>query len=369
MSNFYLTLPSNASQVTFPKNTPNEYKVKLPAPLQLPGHDWEVALASISFPDSQAVLNEKKVGKFPMVMSTDVEKTKDPPPPSGQDPKTKHHIIKYARQKLLLQADVPVQDGITFWKKLIDALQQDFYTDLLPNEEWTDVDGHKGIPEFKFVNRGGHYDLHIDNSLLHGFSQHNWIDIDVNLAFAFKLIRQVKHDGMTKSNDLLDQGDIFLGESMQLVHTQIPKLPNPKKYGIENLKSEPVFWDIKKVKYTTETEFHYVLRLYGLCNWNITDIEHNFEVAFGELTRTLFVYSDVVVPQVVGGTQTHMIREVVYDSRKRGRARFEPQHLQFLPVRMNWLDTIEVGITENDGTPLNLQGGNTVVTLFFQKKK
>ena len=60
---------------------------------------------------------------------------------------------------------------------------------------------------------------------------------------------------------------------------------------------------------------------------------------------------------------------VVYDSRKRGRARFEPQHLQFLPVRMNWLDTIEVGITENDGTPLNLQGGNTVVTLFFQKKK
>ena len=49
--NFYLTLPSNASSQIYSENKPGHYRVKLPRNIFLPENDWEVALASISFPD------------------------------------------------------------------------------------------------------------------------------------------------------------------------------------------------------------------------------------------------------------------------------------------------------------------------------
>lgn len=49
---FYLTLPSNANPITFPENTPGKFKVRLPKEILLPESDWEVALASITFPST-----------------------------------------------------------------------------------------------------------------------------------------------------------------------------------------------------------------------------------------------------------------------------------------------------------------------------
>lgn len=48
---FYVTLPSGSSSVTYPENYPGNYKVKLAKYLFMLENDWEVALASISFPD------------------------------------------------------------------------------------------------------------------------------------------------------------------------------------------------------------------------------------------------------------------------------------------------------------------------------
>lgn len=42
---FYLTLPSNASSVTYPTNTSGNYKFKLVKEIFLLEDDWEVALA------------------------------------------------------------------------------------------------------------------------------------------------------------------------------------------------------------------------------------------------------------------------------------------------------------------------------------
>lgn len=39
---FYLTLPSNASSVTYPNKTAGSYKVKLVKEIFLPEDDWEV---------------------------------------------------------------------------------------------------------------------------------------------------------------------------------------------------------------------------------------------------------------------------------------------------------------------------------------
>ena len=49
LTNFYVTLPSNASMQYFPKNTQSSYRTKLASPLILNG-EWEVGLAEIFIP-------------------------------------------------------------------------------------------------------------------------------------------------------------------------------------------------------------------------------------------------------------------------------------------------------------------------------
>lgn len=48
-SDFYITLPSNASMNYFPNNTQSSYRTKLVSPLTLSG-DWEIGLVEIFFP-------------------------------------------------------------------------------------------------------------------------------------------------------------------------------------------------------------------------------------------------------------------------------------------------------------------------------
>lgn len=65
----------NASQITYSGNTSSNYTVKLPKNIYLPESDWEVALASISFPDliSQVVESEDTTydleTRIPMIMN------------------------------------------------------------------------------------------------------------------------------------------------------------------------------------------------------------------------------------------------------------------------------------------------------------
>ena len=44
-SDFYLTLPSNASTSMYPKNGPSGFKVALPNVYELHGDEWQVGLA------------------------------------------------------------------------------------------------------------------------------------------------------------------------------------------------------------------------------------------------------------------------------------------------------------------------------------
>lgn len=50
ISDFYITLPSDASMKTFPENTQSSFRTKLSAPLVLSSDDWEVGLTEIFIP-------------------------------------------------------------------------------------------------------------------------------------------------------------------------------------------------------------------------------------------------------------------------------------------------------------------------------
>jgi hypothetical protein len=51
MSDFYMTLPSNASVSSFRDNSPSEYKINLSEPIDLRG-EWEVGLVEVNYPKS-----------------------------------------------------------------------------------------------------------------------------------------------------------------------------------------------------------------------------------------------------------------------------------------------------------------------------
>ena len=65
------------------------------------------------------------------------------------------------------------------------------------------------------------------------------------------------------------------------------------------------------------------------------------------------MYTDLVQTQFMGISGTDLLREVEYDGSMNGNViknRYEPQNLQFIPVRKNMFDTVEIGISEVDGT-------------------
>ena len=83
--------------------------------------------------------------------------------------------------------------------------------------------------------------------------------------------------------------------------------------------------------------------------------------------RPLYIYSDLVQTQIIGGSETDLLREVIY---KGSKSTFEPHNLQFKPIRKNKFDTLEIGISETDGTQTEFLNSNdeTVVTLCFRRK-
>ena len=90
--------------------------------------------------------------------------------------------------------------------------------------------------------------------------------------------------------------------------------------------------------------------------------------------RSLYVYTDLVQTQFMGRSETDLLREVEYDGSTNENViknSYEPQNLQFIPVRKNMFDTVEIGISEVDGTQTEFVGNkneNTVVTLCFRKR-
>ncbi|KAJ7360123.1 hypothetical protein OS493_018108 [Desmophyllum pertusum] len=355
---FYVTLPSDASSDTFPDSKASNYKVRLPNQLFLREDDWEVALSSISFPDSQAYIEPGAFGNFPMSMSVEL-KPREPP----ERNELENRDTFWVKASKIEEAHVPVKTGISFMKKMIQYLLSDFYNSLDEGQTWGDVDEHEGIPTFKWIKRGEDIDLEIDNSRTHTFSQHKLTYLPLDLVRWI----QPKDGGGGE-----DEGYWVQGDSLQIRHVHLPTLPTPTAHPhrVYNRNRDGAGWwqVVKDVKLVRSRLKNTVLRLHSFCDWVISDINDNFAKMFGSPTRTLFVYTDVAQGQIVGSGMTDFIREVEYASKFGGRVQFEPLHLQFIPLRRNVIDVIEVEISETSGKIANFAGGTVILTLKFERR-
>ena len=69
----------------------------------------------------------------------------------------------------------------------------------------------------------------------------------------------------------------------------------------------------------------------------------------------------------MGGTETDLLREVSFTNNEKGKYLFEPLHLQYLTIRKNDFDSVELGISETDGSQVNFKDGQTILTIDFRR--
>ena len=123
------------------------------------------------------------------------------------------------------------------------------------------------------------------------------------------------------------------------------------------------FWRQTNKKNGAENRIH----LSCTCNWRFVNIERAFEDVVGGVARSLFVYSDAGGSTVVGNHVTDLLREVKFSSEGQGSQYFEPVHIQYIPVRKQVLDIIEVNVAETTGELARLGTGNTILALHFRR--
>ena len=187
------------------------------------------------------------------------------------------------------------------------------------------------------------------------FLNENYVDIELELAKRFHIVEQVQKDGKTETN---------LTSSVRIEHFRDPILgkagQDPKAAGVWKVMTYKPLAHDQKISIT-------YVRFYSFVNWYFSGLNENFHQTYVDPKRTLYVYSDLAQTQIVGGRETDLLREVTFSNSVKGRRLYEPLHLQYLPIRKNVFDTVEVGVSETDGTPTKFKGGQTILTVNFRR--
>lgn len=110
-----------------------------------------------------------------------------------------------------------------------------------------------------------------------------------------------------------------------------------------------------------------LLQLSLTVNWIFFNLNMAFREVVGEPSRAFSVYSDVVDSNIIGGQLHALVREVEYRRQGKGVAYFEPLHIQWLPCRREYMDTIEVEVAESHGGLVKFGTGRTLITFVFKR--
>ena len=362
---FYVTLPSNSSLTDYPNNSSNNFKVRLPTPLRLQG-DWKVALASISVPDPQNTLPNWLTDSLPLVYMT------------WNNADTNHLNKHYLEASFLLRdinehVDINMLTGAEFLKNVFHYFKKKIYVkDGKANRQYGNTDTEKTYyPEMRVEGE----DVILDSSKVekHDFGRGHdttplgWMapSFAVNKQLAFQMGWFVEN---YNSNP---QVAIRLGPNLVMephgylkpFTTDIKTRWNGNGEDVSSL-YKSAYWIIPRDSNGKLTDY---IRLSLDVNWRFTNLNYAFEHVFGNTSRSLFVYSDVRGSSVLGDQITDFIREVNYKRQGKGSYYFEPTHLQYIPLRKQLLDIIQIQIAEATGALTTFGRGITTVTFHFKQ--
>ena len=105
------------------------------------------------------------------------------------------------------------------------------------------------------------------------------------------------------------------------------------------------------------------LQLSLMVEWQLNNLDASFEKIVGTRKRTVMVYSDLVESTVVGSGKYPLLREVQLLRTGDGESTAEPLHHQWIKLRGQQLDILEVEIASTSGPLAILPPGKTLVTI------
>jgi hypothetical protein len=82
----------------------------------------------------------------------------------------------------------------------------------------------------------------------------------------------------------------------------------------------------------------------------------------------IYVYSNIVQPQIVGNTYSSLLQIVPVQGKFGDIVQYSPPKLLYLPLRSNTLNSIELNLARSSAEPISFQTGHVIVQLHFQKR-
>ena len=336
MSDFYVQLLSNASTAESPSNRPNHFKNRMPYPLQFRESGWKVGVTGMSLPEAPRKMSLKNPFLFRFGWLELVEPDYDiyaeelvtiREEDLVTTPKTGTELINMIRDKYLCEMNNQSNWDLQLMKKKQNASDPDelSYTVMHRVENGACVIDNTGTSTSIEINNKPRYPK---------------LSIGIELAKAMGWV-------------VSESAGYVLGPNLRkefpthIIPKAVDLVPRPVNNG------DRIFYKIDPD----------VLHLSCFINWVFTDLDASFEKAFGNNQRPMYLYSGSPRSMVVGNQVTDLIREVPYSLVSRY---FEPNQIQYLPVRSDSLDIIETQVAEVDGKLVDFSPGVTSVTLHFK---
>ena len=377
-----LTLISDPTD-EFPKNANNSFKVRLPERLNLPGEGWHTSLMSLTVPDkgqSNAVIAtdpHTKVLKFKMTYV--IRKFQ-----LGTYRRVETKTLDCALElQEIMNANQGVTTGSMFWKRAMQEVHNKIMHNVMkeqiqrlvlePGQKPIVSAKQNAVPRLTW-KKGALVINAIPEADLIKADKKAITDFFINLAIALKF-------GLVVEKTSQNRTWYELGPNMQytlpVVTYDSTTQPAGNSFrtaynweGKQYMGVNPVllFGDIVssitndplQVRTHGGVKF---LQLSLLVQWQLNNLDASFEKIIGTTRRTMMVYSDIVESSVMGSGKFPLLREVQIMRTGDGESTAEPLHHQWIKVRGNQLDIIEVEIANTDGTLAVLPPGKTIVTI------
>ena len=357
---FYLTLPSHSSLQEFPQNANNNFKVRLPKVIRLDEGDWKVALASISLPDPRNALPSWLTDEVVLFTVTSYYSEKNNTTNKiGFETDVKlPHIGRHADFTSMTLHD--------FLRGLIQHMEK-IITESRLYPGWLIGSNNKVFyPEFIVEDK--QITLDTSKMALTDMSGLTYPAIWIHKKLAYEL-------GWFE-DDPEEQDPQFavkLGPNLviKVNNYEIPRTSDIKSEftadgHARNVTHSDKYWIIPR---WANGSLQNYIRLSMEVSWRFINLDYAFENVFGHSTRPLYVYSDVNASTVLGDQITDLIREVNYKREGKGSYYFEPTQLQYISLRKQLLDIIEVQVAEGTGQLVQFGNGVTTATFHFKNER
>ena len=375
-----LTLVSDPTN-EFPNNANNSFKVRLPERLSLPGEGWHASLMSLTVPDqgqSNAIIAadpHTKVVRFSYPQMIRKWTDTGNPATSGYLRIEVPTVVQMVELEEVMNADQIVSTGAMFWQRVMQEVHNKIMA-MMMTQQYNLLVNNRDDKPVLFVKKNAMPRLTWkDNALvLHGIPKQDLMNnrqammteffINLDIALKFGLVR--RKTGKTGYGTR----DFVLGPNLQytLPTNNYNEATDPvgssarQYFNWEGDNYEGVNYTSVPFAVTTIENIRWLKLLLGF-EWQLNNLNASFEKIVGTRKRTVMVYSDLVESTVVGSGKFPLLREVQLLRTGDGESTAEPLHHQWIKVRGQQMDILEVEIASTSGPLAILPPGKTLVTI------